>query len=102
MYFKKGTPIGDIFINSEFYFFGGIIESLSVCLADRFKVELFDVIKIEKIKKQQLLETVFARSLLWRSSKSFTQRTFELLNQIPRKYYFFFRFRYSIEVIYRT
>ena len=89
LYFKKGTPIGNIIFNN-IYSLGGIIEALSVCLADRFKIELFDVIEIEKIKKQQLLETTFTRSLLWRSSDSFTKRTFDLLKQIPRQYFYSF------------
>ncbi len=74
-----------------------------VCIAEHFKVELFDLIdyttkgpllkhykssedeyasRIEEDKKRWLIDTVFKNSTLWRSADSFTARTDELLQQI--------------------
>ena len=107
-YFKKKTPIGDIFVNKNIYFLQGIIEALYVCIAEHFKVELFDVIdytakkrslkphkspkngdalRTEESKKRWLMDAVFKNSALWRSPNSFTLRTDELLSQIRPIYF---------------
>ena len=84
-YFKKEIKIETIFLDNHIYKFGGIIEALFVCLAERFKLELFDyLIDVEEKKKQWLLQEPFFNSILWRSSKSFTEKTFKLLGQIQR------------------
>ena len=106
--FKKGTPIGDIFFsNKPAFLYGGIVETLSVCIAEKFNCELFDLVELkENLTKEQmnnlielLFEKVFINSILSRSPKSFTERTFELLesllNHIP-KYSFF---SYGINIL---
>ena len=83
-YFKKGTPIGDMFIDNKFNRFAGVIESLSICIADIFKVELYDLIDIKKdFFKSLFMNKVFIKTILWRSPDSITDRTLELLNTIP-------------------
>lgn len=80
LYFRKGSALGDIFFSNKHWIFNGIIEALFTRIADNFKVELYDLIEIED--KQHLLEEPLKKSFLWRSSNSFTLRTFELLSQL--------------------
>ena len=113
LYLKKGTLIGDIFIDNKFYLFRGIIEMLSICIGERFSMELYDlntkfhkpyfkintlfnflrglyIKKIDKnqqyliaLKKKEFLEISFTNTILQRSSESLTNRTLELLKKIP-------------------
>ena len=80
LYFRKDSTLGDIFFNNNHHGYEGIIEALFTKIADDFKVELYDLIEIKD--KQYWLKEPLKKSFLWRSSKSFTSRTFELLSQM--------------------
>ncbi len=81
LYFKNNTPLGNLFFDNKIYFFKGIIESLFVYIADKFKVELYDL--VERDNKMPFFEEALKSSFLWRSSNAWTQRTFDLLLQMP-------------------
>ena len=49
LHLKKGTPIGNMFIDDKFHNFIGIIELLSIYIGERFKLELYDLIEFKDI-----------------------------------------------------
>ena len=86
LYFRKDSILGDMFFSNKYIGLSGIKEILFIKIADKFKVELYDIIEIQN--KEYMLEEFLKQSFLWRSSNSFTKRTFELLSQIKSIHFF--------------
>ena len=82
LYFRKKTPLEKFFSDDRSLLIKGIAEALCIHLADRFKVELFDLVGTED---KILFQLAFSKSLLWRSPDSFTNKTFELF-EVLKKY----------------
>lgn len=84
--FKPDKHLGGLFSNGKYYSLGGIFEALSIQIAEKFNRELLDLIPKEHWDGW-IIERTFTKNLLWRSRDSFTKRTLDLLNRIPRTLY---------------
>ncbi|MFC7047868.1 hypothetical protein [Emcibacter nanhaiensis] len=83
--FDPQQPIGDMLTAKDFYEFAGIIEALGVCIPERCGSEFIDLVCGEVVPEDfWLLENTFTKSILWRSPEAFSDRTLELLNEVPR------------------
>ncbi|GAA0431319.1 hypothetical protein GCM10008934_21020 [Virgibacillus salarius] len=82
--FAEDQVVGKMLSDGSFYRFGGIIEALGIYIPERFGCEFIDFIPTETFDYDWLFEKTFSEGLLWRSPESFTERTVELLNKIPR------------------
>ena len=65
----------------------GVLMALWIIFAEREKIELVDLMPTQLAKNNQCIE-IFEDSLYWRSSKSITKRTTELLNRFKPHYVF--------------
>lgn len=70
-------------ILNEPYMFSGIIEALGITFPEKFNREFIDIISKESPYYRTIFNTSFVNALLLRSKDSITDRTIELLNQIP-------------------
>jgi len=80
------NPLASIFTDREFYnpySMGGIVEALSLCIAEEFKTELADFVSDEFS-----FNRIFTNTLVHRSPKSITDRTTELLSRVQDWYRF--------------
>lgn len=66
--------------------FLGIWSALNIIIADKFKTELIDHFPIETLN-YYFFEETFVKTLISRSTSSFTDRTIEIFHQIPNKCY---------------
>ena len=87
--FSKGSLLRKAIEDENYFLLDGILDSLSIILAEKFGVELTDLLpkEFDNQIKIQILEKVFPESVLWRSANSFTDRTLELLNSLTGREY---------------
>ena len=71
-------------LNSGSYFkYVGILSAISIIIAEKFSVEIVDLLSDEMANDDWLFDQIFVDTLQWRAPSSFTNRTNELLNSIP-------------------
>ncbi|MFY0520985.1 hypothetical protein ACOMCU_24645 [Lysinibacillus sp. UGB7] len=75
-------------ILNEPYMFSGVIEALGITFPEKFKIEFIDFIPESSPYYRSIFNTSFVNIFLLRSKDSITDRTIELLNQIPSYGYF--------------
>lgn len=82
MAFSDGGAINGLLKRNGYYSVAGIFEALVIIVAERFNIELEDLLPDDvEIRKRQLDET-FQNTILWRSPSSFSERTLEILNNL--------------------
>lgn len=78
--FDEEQPLGQILRNRGVYQVAGIVEALFIAIAEKFKIELVDLIPEDaKVSSWEITE-LFENTVLWRSPDSFSARTLEILN----------------------
>jgi hypothetical protein len=87
--FSENEPLGEIIKDNGIYRYEGIFEALSIVIAERFQLELIDLLpqKYESTIDDWVLERIFTQTIIWRSTKSFTNRTLEILNSLKGSEY---------------
>jgi len=88
--FDEDQPLGGAVKEHYLYKFEGVLEALSILLAEKFRIELIDALPKTLKVQSYFLEQIFTRTVVWRSKDSFSNRTLELLNGLsgfgaPRK-----------------
>ncbi|PJZ49208.1 hypothetical protein [Leptospira saintgironsiae] len=80
--FSDKGSIYELLKENGYYSFAGIFEALAIIIAEKFNRELEDLLPHDiEVARWQLDET-FQNTVLWRSPSSFTERTFEILNNL--------------------
>jgi len=69
-------------IGQEYYKYTGILSALSIIIAEKFRIEIVDLLPSNMSGNSQLLKQVFTDTLQWRAAESFNERTLEILNKI--------------------
>jgi hypothetical protein len=80
--FKACGSLGLLFNNDNYFANSGILSALSILIAERFQREMIDLVPKNISDKTWLFDTLFTKTLLWRTGQSFTRRTLKLLNQV--------------------
>jgi hypothetical protein len=79
--FDEEQPLGQILRDRGVYQIAGIIEALFITIAEKFEIELIDLLpKDAKVSPWEASE-LFENTVLWRSPDSFSDRTLEILNK---------------------
>ncbi len=82
--FRPGGSLGNLI--SDYSYSGamvGILSSLSILIAEKWDRELLELISEEDANNLWNVDYIFTKTLLWRSGNSITDKTLELLNQVP-------------------
>ncbi|SNC74478.1 hypothetical protein SAMN04487881_2379 [Marinobacter sp. es.048] len=78
--FDEEEPLGQILGDRGVYQVAGILEALFIAIAEKFQIELIDLIpEGVKVSPWEIRE-LFENTVLWRSPDSFSDRTLEILN----------------------
>jgi hypothetical protein len=82
--FSEDGTLGKIIETHGYYRFQGIFTALSVILAEKFRIELIDLLPADLSKKigDWTIDRMFSETVIWRSPDSFTDRTRELLRNL--------------------
>lgn len=80
--FKPEQPLGKLIAERRYYSLEGIFEALAVLLAEKYKLELIDLLPDDTDLNNFALDQLFSQTVIWRSAESFTDRTLELLNSL--------------------
>ncbi|GJL64670.1 MAG: hypothetical protein NPIRA04_33240 [Nitrospirales bacterium] len=82
--FSKDQPLRKIIEENGYYRFEGIFEALSIIIAEKYSIELTDLIPEELANRidEWVLSRMFSETVIWRSAASFTDRTLEILNNL--------------------
>lgn len=78
--FDEAEPLGQILRDRGVYQVAGIVEALFIAIAEKFQVELIDLIPEDVEVSQWEIGELFENTVLWRSPDSFSDRTLEILN----------------------
>lgn len=78
--FSEGQPLGNALRNNRIYRFGGVLEAISVLLAEHYRLELVDLLPSEVKVQNHFLDQIFTRTIVWRTGNSLSDRTLEILN----------------------
>ncbi len=78
--FSKDWPLGKMVMEGHYYRLAGIFEALAILVAEKFNLELADLLPDEHGIAEWSLDEMFSNTILWRSVGSFTDRTLALLN----------------------
>lgn len=82
--FKSDEPLSFAIQTYGATAISGIIEIISIIVAEKFKKELVDFERNERILQRWEFDEVFKNSVLWRDSNSFTDRSLRLLNELDQ------------------
>lgn len=80
-HFKEDGMIGNLI--KEGPKISGIIEALGIGFPEKLNTEFIDYISKDSFDYQWLFSSSFSDVVLWRAKESFTDRTLQLLNEIP-------------------
>lgn len=72
-------------ISDTFNYKVGVLTNLSIILAENFEKELVDFMPKKILVNEWFYNLIFTDTLQWRTAESFTTRTLELLNRIPKQ-----------------
>jgi hypothetical protein len=76
--FVAGTRLGELTFGAENYRYAGIVEAIAIQLPEKAGVEILDL----SPDHDWTVQNAFNESLLWREQAYFTDRTFELVQQV--------------------
>lgn len=79
--FDEAEPLGRILRDRGVYQVAGIVEALFIAIAEKFKIELIDLIPEDTKVSSWEVSELFENTVLWRSPDSFSDRTLEILNK---------------------
>ena len=79
--FDEDEPLGKFLRDDELYRVAGILEALAIALAEKFGIELIDMLPAEEDFFVWQTDEIFINTVIWRSPASFSDRTLELLNK---------------------
>ena len=79
--FGTGRPLHELVHGPRNHRIAGVIEAMAIQLPERAGVEILDV----AAKPSALLRRAFLGSLLWREQSYFSERTFELAQELMRR-----------------
>ena len=79
--FDEDEPLGKFLRDDELYRVAGILEALAIALAEKFGIELIDMLPAEEEFLVWQMDEIFVNTVIWRSPASFSDRTLELLNK---------------------
>ena len=79
--FDEEEPLGQIMREQGVYQVAGILEALFIAIAEKFQVELIDLIPEDVEFSRREISELFKNTVLWRSPDSFSDRTLEILNE---------------------
>lgn len=87
--FSNESLLGKIIKDNGYYRFEGVFNALSIILAEKFNIELIDVLPDDCVNSinNWVLERIFSETITWRSPTSFTDRSLELLNSLNHNEY---------------
>jgi hypothetical protein len=78
--FAVGTALFAVVAGDDAYRRAGVVEAIAVQLAERFKVELPDVVPEDAMR--YVADNAFQNSLLWRDQAHFTDRTWQVATKL--------------------
>lgn len=76
--FARNSPLGEALFGERNFERAGVIEAVSVLLPERIGAELLDF----SLDRDWTVIDAFRHSLLWREQRYFSERTYELINEI--------------------
>lgn len=79
--FDEEAPLGQILRDRGVYQIAGIVEALFIAIAEKFKIELIDLLPEDVEVLPWEISKLFENTVLWRSPDSFSDRTLEILNK---------------------
>ena len=79
--FAEEQPLGQILRDRGVYQVAGIVEALFIAIAEKFQLELIDLIPKDVEVSHWKITELFENTVLWRSPDSFSDRTLEILNE---------------------
>ena len=77
--FSPNQPLGKAVAEQGYYRYAGILEALTVIIAEKYNKELVDLLPRDA---RCQTDEMFCNTVIWRTSSSFSDRTLELLNKI--------------------
>lgn len=78
--FDEVEPLGQILRDRGVYQVAGILEALFIAIAEKFQIELTDLIPEGVEVEPWQVSELFENTVLWRAPDSFSDRTLEILN----------------------
>lgn len=88
--FLEDGEIEKIINGNNKYRWSGIIESLGICIPEKFNKEFLEFMKLENEKGYEydwIFDKTFTNVILWRTGESITPKSLEMLNEIQRYSY---------------
>ena len=82
--FSPDQPFGKAVAERGYYRYAGILEALTIIIAEKYKKELIDLLPCDAGIDEWLITTIFPSTVIWRTPNSFSDRTLELLNRIEK------------------
>ena len=79
--FDGNNPLSKFLRDDELYRVKGVLEALAIAVAEKYGIELIELLPDRKVVSVHLMNEVFLDTVIWRSSASFSDRTLELLNK---------------------
>ena len=79
--FDENEPLGKFLRDDELDRVAGVLEALSIAVAEKYGIELIDLLPDGKDFSVHQMNEIFLDTVIWRSPDSFTDRTRELLNE---------------------
>ena len=78
--FAPDQPLGKIVAEQGYY--AGILEALTIIIAEKYNKELVDLLPCDAGIDEWLTTEIFSNTIIWRTPSSFSDRTLELLNRL--------------------
>ena len=83
--FQEGGKYSLITNEDSYYKYTGILAALNIIIAEKYHIELVDIVPEKIANDEWFFEQVFIDTLQWRTAASFGDRTLKLLNTIPNQ-----------------
>ncbi len=80
--FSADQPFGKIILDQGYYQYAGILEALTIIIAEKYNKELVDLLPRDAGITEWQVAKMFSNTVIWRNPRSFSDRTLELLNEI--------------------
>ena len=79
--FDENEFLGRFLRDNKLHRVAGILEALAIAIAEKFEIELIDLLPDGTVFSVSLMNDIFVTTAIWRSPDSFSDRTLELLNK---------------------